>query len=64
MKLGKQYFILFLVCNIAIANPSSDKLFIYYDVAGAAKGRKLIYKVDYLGILKLGSLANADLMYT
>ena len=35
-----------------------------YITAAAAKGRKLIYKVDYLGILKMGSLPRADIMYT
>ena len=38
-------------------------LFIYYGVAVATKGHKLVYKVDYLGILKLGSLGHADFIY-
>ena len=37
---------------------------LYYVVTAAAEGCKLMYKVDYLGILKLGSVGDADLMYT
>ena len=63
----------FLVCSSMLANPRSGRFFSYpchpcgdygYITAAAAKGRKLIYKVDYLGILKMGSLPCADLMYT
>ena len=39
-------------------------LLLYYSLAVVAKRRKLVYKVDYLGILKLGCVGHADLMYT
>ena len=42
-------------------------LMVYYSITAvafvAAKDRKLVYKVGYLGILKLGSLGHADLIY-